>query len=159
MTCSVLPDSALVRSGDPSVAAEAWAVVGEMYRAYLAGERAAIDACLEPDATVWDSVAGPLLAGRADLDRLREQRPPAGTGPVETALTAYDPVVDLFGGHALLRYWLAVDFAPGADGVALTPELSRNTALLRRAGDGRWRIVHLHEDVRDAGGTRVDTGV
>lgn len=31
-------------------------------------------------------------------------------------LDAYDPVIDVFGDLALVRYWLRVDFAPAPDG-------------------------------------------
>ncbi|MFB7454710.1 YybH family protein [Streptomyces sp. NPDC056194] len=145
--------SPLARPGASSSDAEAvWAVITGMYEAYMAGDRAAIDARLDPEATVWDSAADPLLLGRADLERLRDERPAAGGGPAETGLDAYDPVLDVFGDMALLRYWLRVDFAPGPDGTATRPELVRNTAVLCRNADGGWRIVHLHEDVRQPGG-------
>ncbi|MFD8377458.1 hypothetical protein ACFV2X_02560 [Streptomyces sp. NPDC059679] len=89
-----------------------------MYEAYAAGDREAIDARFDPGATVWDSAAEPLLLGKADLDRLRDERPAAGAGdgPEETGLDAYDPVIDVFGDLALVRYWLRVDFAPAPDG-------------------------------------------
>ncbi|MFD9034839.1 YybH family protein [Streptomyces sp. NPDC059567] len=147
------PSGPLARPGaSPSDADAVWAVIIGMYEAYTAGDRTAIDARLDPEATVWDSAADPLLLGRADLERLRDERTTPGSGPVETGLAAYDPVVDVFGDTALLRYWLRVDFAPGSDGVPSRPELVRNTALLRRDTDGSWLIVHLHEDVRQPGG-------
>ena len=147
------PSGPLARPGASSSDADAvWGVINGMYEAYMAGDRTAIDARLDPEATVWDSAADPLLLGRADLERLRDERPEPGSGPVETGLVAYDPVVDVFGDTALLRYWLRVDFAPGPDGAATLPELVRNTAVLRRDADGGWLIVHLHEDVRQPGG-------
>ncbi|MFB7592462.1 YybH family protein [Streptomyces sp. NPDC056169] len=133
-----------------------WAVITGMYEAYEAGDRAAIDRRLDPEATVWDSAAEPLLCGKADLDRIRDERPATGEGaegPEEAGLHADEPVVDVFGDLAVLRYLLRVDFAPAGDGRALLPELVRNTAVLHRGADGVWRIVHLHEDVRQAGGT------
>ncbi|MEU5023436.1 DUF4440 domain-containing protein [Streptomyces milbemycinicus] len=169
-----VPHGSLARPGASPVAAGAvWAVVTGMYEAYAAGDREAIDARLDPGATVWDSAAEPLLLGKADLDRLRDERPAAGDGardgdgagdgPEETGLDAYDPVIDVFGDLALVRYWLRVDFAPAPDGGRLRPELVRNTALLRNGGDGKgadstWRIVHLHEDVRQPGGVPETTG-
>ncbi|MEE1735892.1 DUF4440 domain-containing protein [Streptomyces sp. BE147] len=148
--------TAFARPGasDPQTRA-VWSVITGMYAAYTRQDRSAIDACLDPDATIWDSAAAPLLCGKADLDRIRDERPAAGEGPREAGLEAYDPVIDVFGDLALLRYWLRVDFAPDDSGSPLTPEIVRNTAALRRYEDQVWRIVHLHEDVRQAGGEPV----
>ncbi|MGW4704087.1 nuclear transport factor 2 family protein [Streptomyces sp. NPDC004285] len=146
-----LPSTA--RPGASAADADAvWAVITGMYEAYEAGDRARIDARLDPEATVWDSAAEPLLLGKRDLDRIREERPAAGEGPEESGLHASEPVVDVFGDLAVLRYLLRVDFAPDAEGRDTRPELIRNTAVLRRGADGAWRIVHLHEDVRQTGG-------
>ncbi|OIJ63871.1 YybH family protein [Streptomyces mangrovisoli] len=143
----------LARPGaTPQDEAAVWAVVIGMYAAYEAGDRARIDAHLDPEATVWDSAAEPLLFGKADLDRIRDERPGAGEGPRESGLHAHNPVVDVFGDLALLRYLLRVDFDPDADGRPLRAEIVRNTAVLRRGTDAVWRIVHLHEDVRQTGG-------
>ncbi|MFE1233675.1 nuclear transport factor 2 family protein [Streptomyces sp. NPDC058745] len=133
-------------------------MINGMYEAYMAEDRTAIDARLDPEATVFDSAADPLLLGRADLERLRDERPASGSGPAERGLAAYDPVVDVFGDTALLRYWLRVDFAPGPDGSPSRPELVRNTAVLRRAAGCGWLIVHLHEDVREPGGVPAAGG-
>ncbi|MFI6648994.1 hypothetical protein ACIBI8_15410 [Streptomyces sp. NPDC050529] len=97
----------------------------------------------------------PRLCGKTDLDRIRDERPAPGEGPHATGLEAYDPVIDVFGDLALLRYWLRVDFAPDGSGAPLRPETVRNTAALRRYEDQVWRIVHLHEDVQQAGGEPV----
>ncbi|MFE2089914.1 hypothetical protein [Streptomyces sp. NPDC059460] len=43
-------------------------------------------------------------------------------------------------------------FRPDGQGRSLVPEMVRNTAVLTRAS-GRWRILHLHEDVVQSGGT------
>jgi len=136
-------------------AAAVWQVITTMYEAYAVGDRPRIDACLDPEATVWDSGAAELLFGKPDLDWVREARPAAGEGPVESGLEPYGPVVDVFGDIAVLRYWLRVDFAPDPDAGELRPELVRNTAVLRRGGDAAWRIVHLHEDVQQPGGVPV----
>ncbi|KUJ68315.1 hypothetical protein ACZ90_20210 [Streptomyces albus subsp. albus] len=133
-----------------------WRVITTMYEAYAAGDRPRIDACLDPEATVWDSGTAELLFGKADLERAREARPAAGEGPVETGLQAYGQVVDVFGELAVLRYWLRVDFAPDPAAGELCPELVRNTAVLRRGADTAWRIVHLHEDVQQPGGVSAE---
>ncbi|WP_431677258.1 YybH family protein [Kitasatospora sp. KL5] len=137
---------------DSADAAAVWQVITAMYEAYAAGDRPRIDACLDPEATVWDSGTAELLFGKPDLDRVREARPAAGEGPVETGLEPYGQVVDVFGDIAVLRYWLLVDFAPDPSAGELRPELVRNTAVLRRGGDTAWRIVHLHEDLQQPGG-------
>ncbi|MER5179067.1 nuclear transport factor 2 family protein [Streptomyces sp. NPDC002896] len=152
MSSSAPYNSAARPGASPSDAEAVWAVITGMYEAYAAGDRVAIDARLDPEATIWDSAADGLLLGKGDLDRLRDARPAAGGGPVETGLDAYEPVVDVFGDMALLRYWLRVDFAAAPDGGVLRPELVRNSVVLRRGADGDWRIVHLHEDVRQPGG-------
>ncbi|MFD0065644.1 DUF4440 domain-containing protein [Streptomyces sp. NPDC056637] len=145
---------ALARPGAaPGDVAAVWSVVTGMYEAYATGDRAQIDARLDPEATIWDPAAEPLLLGKPDLDRVRDERPESGDGPVGSGLRPYDPVVDVFGDTAVLRYWLRVAYAPGPDGTPLRPELLRNTAVLRKDPTvGRWLIVHLHEDVRQAGG-------
>ncbi|MEU4086228.1 YybH family protein [Streptomyces aureus] len=149
---SPLPTEAARPGAPESESTAVWSVITNMYAAYLRQDREAIDACLAPDATIWDSATGPLLCGKADLDRVRDERPPAGEGPREIGLEAYDPVLDVFGGLAVLRYWLRVDFAPDGSGARPTPEIVRNTAVLRLLEDRAWRIVHLHEDVQQAGG-------
>lgn len=124
---------------------DVWSVITGMYEAYAAGDRAEVDARLDPGATVWDSAVPELLVGKEDLDRVRDARADA---PVETGLQAYEPVIEVFGDTAVVRYWLRVEFAGD-----LLPELVRNTAVLRRTGPGgSWLIVHLHEDVVQPGG-------
>ena len=118
-----------------------WAAVTAIYSSFLAGDRAAIDANISPDATVWDSAHAPLVRGRAELDAVRDARPPGGPAPSD--LDAQDPVIDVFGDIALVRHVLVVRFPPDA-GVA--DERIRNTSVWRRT-DGRWLCIHNHEDV------------
>ncbi|MEU6660186.1 DUF4440 domain-containing protein [Streptomyces sp. NPDC046821] len=148
---------ALARPGAaPGDVAAVWSVVTGMYEAYAIGDRAQVDARLDPEATIWDPADENLLLGKPDLDRVRSERP--ADGPVTRSPRPFDPVVDVFGDTAVLRYWLRVAFEPGPDGAPLRPELIRNTAVLHRDPEGgRWLIVHLHEDVRQAGGV-PDTG-
>ncbi|MBC9730333.1 DUF4440 domain-containing protein [Streptomyces sp. TRM68367] len=134
--------------GGPADLAAVWAVINGMYEAYPSGDRERVDSFLDPEATVWDSATPGLLFGKAELDRIRDSRPAAEGGPVESGLTAYGQVIDVFADLAVARYWLRVDFH------AAPPELVRNTAVLRRgAGDDGWLIIHLHEDVQGAVGT------
>jgi ketosteroid isomerase-like protein len=118
-----------------------WAAVQAIYAAFLAGDRAAIDANISPDATVWDSSHEPLVRGRDELDAVRDARPPGGPAPTE--LDAQDPVIDVFGDIALVRHVLVARFAADA---GLGDERIRNTSVWRKTG-GRWLCIHNHEDV------------
>jgi hypothetical protein len=129
--------------GAPADLAAVWAVITGMYQAYPTGDRERIDFFLDPESTIWDSATPALLQGKAELDHVRDNRPTADGGRRESGLTPYGHIIDVFGALAVARYWLRVDYH------ALPPELVRNTAVLRRGGDG-WLIVHLHEDVQGA---------
>ena len=118
-----------------------WAAVQAIYAAFLAGDRAAIDAQISPDATVWDSAHEPLVRGRDQLDAVRDARPPGGAAPI--GLGAQEPVIDVFGDIALVRHVLVVTFAPEA---GLPDERIRNTSVWQKV-DGRWLCIHNHEDV------------
>jgi hypothetical protein len=58
-----------------------WAAVNAIYEGFLAGDREAIDRNISPDATMWDSSYEPLLRGKAELDAVRDARPPDGPPP------------------------------------------------------------------------------
>lgn len=118
-----------------------WAAVQGIYAGFLAGDRAAIDANIAPDATVWDSAHEPLLRGRKELDTVRDARPPGGPMPADLAAT--DPVIDVFGDIAVVRHVLVVTYPPEAN---LPEERIRNTSVWRKT-DGRWLCIHNHEDV------------
>ena len=118
-------------------AAEVWAAVNAVYAGFLAGDRAAIDANISPDATVWDSAHEPLLRGKVDLDAVRAARP--ADGPSPTDLEATEPVIDVFGDLALVRHVLLVHLPGGTERI-------RNTSVWRKT-EGRWRCIHNHEDV------------
>ncbi|AXE22219.1 DUF4440 domain-containing protein [Streptomyces globosus] len=128
-----------------------WSVVSGLYAAHAHGDRGKVDERLDPEATIWHSEAEELLLGRKDLDRLRAGRDATAAGPAVAAYRAHDPVTDVSGHMAVVRYWLEVQYVPAADGATLCPERVRNTAVLRRSA-GVWRIVHLHEEVWVAGG-------
>jgi ketosteroid isomerase-like protein len=120
---------------------DVWDAVQSIYSAFLAGDRAAIDANISPDATVWDSAHEPLARGREQLDAVRDARPPGGPAPSE--LAAQDPVIDVFGDIALVRHVLVARFPPEAN---LADVRIRNTSVWRKL-DGRWLCIHNHEDV------------
>ena len=126
--------------GHPDAAA-VWAALHEVYAGYLTGEPARGDAHLHPDVTLWDSAAEPLVHGLGGLASLRSRRPaPTADVPVVTAIEAAEPLLDLLGDTAVLRHRLTVRFSAGAD------ERVRNTSVWRRV-DGRWLLLHNHEDV------------
>ena len=114
-----------------------WAAVNAIYRGYLAGDREAIDRHISPEATIWDSEHVPLVRGKAELDALRDARPP--DGPVPTRLDAVEPVIDVFGDVALVRHILVAGFADRSE------QRIRNTSVWR-LHDGRWLCMHNHED-------------
>jgi ketosteroid isomerase-like protein len=118
-----------------------WAAVQAIYAGFLAGDRAAIDAHISPEATIWDSAHEPLIRGREQLDAVRDARPPDGPAPVD--LVATDPVIDVVDDVALVRHVLVVTFPPEA---GLPEQRIRNTSLWRKV-DGRWLCIHNHEDV------------
>ncbi len=121
--------------------AAVWNAVQAIYTAFLAGDRAAIDERISPDATVWDSAHEPLVRGRDELDAVRDARP-AG-GPAPTALVAHAPVIDVLGELALVRHVLVASF----DAETGVPEQRiRNSSVWRKV-DGRWLCIHNHEDL------------
>jgi ketosteroid isomerase-like protein len=120
---------------------EVWAAVQAIYAGFLAGDRAAIDAYIAEDATIWDSVHEPLVRGKRELDALRDARP--ADGPRPSGLDPREPVIDVLGDVALVRHVLVVRFPP-ASGEG--EQRIRNTSVWRRADD-RWLCVHNHEDV------------
>ena len=113
-----------------------------VYQGFLARTPDAVDACLHPDVTIWDSAHAPLVHGLGDLAALRATRTADGTPSATVAgIEASRPVIDVWGEFALLRHLLRVRFADG------TPDqVIRNTSVWRKVGD-RWLAVHNHEDV------------
>ncbi|MBS1673390.1 MAG: nuclear transport factor 2 family protein [Actinobacteria bacterium] len=134
-------------------------LLSSMYEDYLRGDPSAIDARLMADVTIFDSAADDLVTGLRELATLRRERssrPVDPDAPVwsETALTISDLRVREIGDTAVATWWLRVDGTdPG--GAAVSPELSRNTAVLQSHPDGTLRIAHLHEDVRQEAGLIV----
>ena len=132
-----------MRTDDPAQPdlAEIWAVVHAVYAGFLSGDTTAGDAGMDPEVTLWDSEAEPLVRGRSGLAALRAARPDPAPGAVAVvAVEALDPLLDVEGDAALLRHRLLVRTADGA------VEHVRNTSAWRRRG-GRWLMLHNHEDV------------
>jgi len=115
--------------------------VREMYDAYLTSDRARADSFIAEDVTLWDTEHEPLVHGLSGLNALRDARP-AGSVAAVAGIDVTEPLVDVWGDMALVRHTFTVRFVdPEA-----TPERVRNTAVWQRR-DGRWLIVHNHEDV------------
>src|SRR5262249_35580367 len=104
------------------------------------GDRAAFDARLHPEVTVWESADPRLLRGIAQLDELRG--PAVAPEERTTPLPLVEPVeivADRWGDTRVVRYLLDVR-APPAQPVS---ERVRATDVVRRDDSG-WRIVHHH---------------
>ncbi|MEH1100793.1 nuclear transport factor 2 family protein [Micromonospora sp. CPCC 205561] len=115
------------------------AAITDMYRSL--GDRAAFDARLHPDLTIWESDSPELLSGLPALDDLRDRRA-AARGPAE-APTSVAPEgfrAESWDDTGLVRYVLRARYATGRP-----DDCFRVTDVLRR--DGRdWRIVHHHAE-------------
>jgi len=131
---------------DPDASDVAWLTraVTEMYDAYLASDRERADSFIADDVTLWDTEHEPLVLGLAGLNALRDSRP-AGSVAAVAGIDVTDPIVDIWGETALVRHTFTVRFVDPDE----APERVRNTAVWRRR-DGRWVIVHNHEDVLPA---------
>ncbi|WBB98985.1 DUF4440 domain-containing protein [Solwaraspora sp. WMMA2080] len=121
--------------------AEIAAAIGDMYDAFLAGDRVRFDRHLHADVTTWEThLPGPLRT-RDQLDAYRSQRDAAGARPVLDRLAPEELRIDVWGDAAVARYVLVA--VPAGGGPA---EHSRVTDVLRHTGDG-WRIVHHHSEL------------
>ncbi len=119
-----------------------WSAVLAMYDAYLAGDRERSNRLIAPDVTLWDSEHEPLVVGRDELDALRDTRPAPTEASRVTAIETGSPVIDVWGDVALCRHTFEVVFADPDR----PRERVRNTGVWQRR-DGRWLVVHNHEDV------------
>lgn len=146
-------------------AAEVLALVETMYAGYLRRDTSAIDALLSPELTMFDSSEDALVHGMDELQALRARRGsdadaqadadasarpavPAANPVTETALVVESIEARPIGGTIVATWWLRVD-AEDANGRPVSPERSRNTAVLTRGADGALTIAHIHEDVRE----------
>ena len=115
------------------------AAITDMYRSL--GDRAAFDARLHPELTIWESDAPDLLDGLAALDDLRDRRaaarepaaPPTSVAPEQFRAEAWEDT-------GLVRYVLRARYATGQP-----DDCFRVTDVLRHDERG-WRIVHHHAE-------------
>ena len=121
-----------------SGAAELHDTIVELYRAL--GDRAAFDARLHPELTVWESADPRLMRGIAELDELRG--PAIAPEDRVTPLPLVVPtqiVADAWGDTGVVRYVLEVRETEQSPIL----ETVRVTDVMRRDEEG-WRIVHHH---------------
>ncbi|MCS5734430.1 YybH family protein [Herbiconiux daphne] len=111
----------------------------DMYDAFMARDRARFDSHLDADVTTWESPL-PRIMTRSELDRYRDERPPAVVAAV-LELRVEPERIDVWGDHALARYLFVAVRTGGS------VETSRVTDVLRRGADGRWLIVHHHSEL------------
>ena len=112
--------------------------VGDMYRSL--GDRAAFDAHLHPELTIWESDADDLLTGLAALDALRDARAAAATGPAPVSVAPEQLRAESWGDTGMVRYVLRARYGDDRPDVCF-----RVTDVLRRDDTG-WRIVHHHAE-------------
>jgi hypothetical protein len=123
-------------------AAEVWAAQLDMYEGFTTGDRPRIDRHISSDGTMWDSAHEDLIYGLEGLNVVRAARPTGPDSVQVTGLTAFDPVITVWGDVALSRHLLTVTFSDPE----VPDERVRNTGVWRRI-DGEWLNVHNHEDV------------
>ncbi|MBB2986184.1 YybH family protein [Terracoccus luteus] len=136
--------------------AEVFAVLQDLYEAYLDGDRPRLEAHLDEGCTMWDSTL-PALRTKADLQAGTTTpsdaggRAPGSPAASEVAgypspvrLEATEPVVGLLGDDAA---WEAHLLLAGFDDPALDEQLRCTSVLRRRPEDGRWVVVHHHEEL------------
>lgn len=121
--------------------AAVWAVVTDLYQAYLDNDRMRLEDHLADGCTMWET-ASPAMRTKADLVAARRAATPAHpTARKEpVALTASAPSITVHGDLAVEHHVL--------DAVFADPALNENlrcTSALRRI-DGVWKFVHHHEE-------------
>ena len=121
-----------------------WSGVRKMLDSFLAGDRQTADDFIHQDVTIWDSVEPKLIMGTAGLNALRDLRPVTSGPSVVKEIINQNPIIDIYGDIALLRYDLIVRFNNGAP-----DEHIRNSAVWRKFPEG-WLVIHNHEDVLPA---------
>lgn len=135
---------------ETALVAEVRELVETMYGGYLSGDRAAIDALLSPNLTMFDSASPGLIEGMDDLNRVRAARPSVDGDSKPTQLET-GLIPDRFaarevGGVVVATWWLRID-AQDLSGRAISPEVVRNSAVLTRGDGGKLIVQHIHEDV------------
>lgn len=121
--------------------AAVWAVVTDLYQAYLDDDRLRLEGHLADGCTMWET-ASPGLRTKADLVAARQAAfgKPAAPRKSPLRLDATEPVVVVSGDLAYEHHVLDAVFEDSS-----LDEHLRCTSALRRV-DGVWRFVHHHEE-------------
>ncbi len=121
--------------------AAVWAVVTDLYQAYLDDDRLRLEGHLAEGCTMWET-ASPGLRTKADLvaARVAAAGQPAAPRKSPLRLDATEPTVVVSGDLAYEHHVLDAVFEDSA-----LDEHLRCTSALRRI-DGAWRFVHHHEE-------------
>ena len=121
--------------------AAVWAVVTDLYQAYLDDDRLRLEGHLADGCTMWETASQDLRT-KADLvaARVAAAGKPAAPRKMPLRLNATEPVVVVSGDLAYEHHVLDAVFADST-----LDEHLRCTSALRRI-DGAWRFVHHHEE-------------
>ena len=120
--------------------AAVWAVVTDLYAAYLDGDRLRLESHLAPDCTMWES-ARVELRTKPDLVAARVSGAARPAGPEPRSLVAAPVAITVAGDLAVEAHTLRALFADPALNQTL-----RCTSGLARVGT-RWRFIHHHEEL------------
>jgi ketosteroid isomerase-like protein len=112
----------------------------DIYGGAVTGNRPRIDANISDEATLWDTHAMPLVHGKAELNTVRDARPPQDDEHPAPGLITSSPEVRVWGDTAVLVHYFALQPSDGSPDIRI-----RNTSVWRR--EGRWLMVHNHEDI------------
>ena len=121
-----------------------WSGVRKMLDSFLAGDRQTADDFIHQDVTLWDSVVPELIIGLEGLNALRDARTVSAGPSSIKEISNENPVIDIYGDIAVVRYDLFVRFKNEAP-----DEIIRNSAVWRKFPEG-WLVIHNHEDVLPA---------
>lgn len=120
--------------------AAVWAVVTDLYAAYLDGDRLRLESHLAPDCTMWESTQVDLRS-KQDLVAARVSGVPRPAGPEPHALVAEPVTITVIGDLAVEAYTLRALFADESLNQSL-----RCTSGLTRTGT-RWQFLHHYEEL------------
>jgi ketosteroid isomerase-like protein len=124
---------------------QVWAVLTDLYRAYIDGDRPRLEAHLADGCTLFDS-SDPELMTKGSLQAARRDPEAAAASPRPIALQPSRPTVRIWDGFAVETHVL--------DAIFEDPSLNQHlrcSSMLRRDGD-RWLIEHHHEELLTTGG-------
>jgi ketosteroid isomerase-like protein len=135
-----MPDS---KSGS---AGEIFKVITDMFSAFENHNIQEIEAALAEDCTVWDVFQPDLIRGREERVKFHEGDQEQMQARGDLTMSISEPVIDIWGDTALVRYVLSFDYTPPNP----TSGQVRITDVLRST-NGRWRIIHHHEGMMPSG--------